>query len=316
MRSAFQASPLQRLNLAICLLCLGVAIPWSVRLGSAWMQQTFFNRAFLGVCFAGLAFHLAGLFYAHVRRDACLARMLFATACLPVMIFTAVMLTYLVATIGMPMADARLAAIDAAIGFDFARFVTWAADQRLIRDWALIVYGPATIGALLLVMVYLVATNRADEFERYLAFLSISVVTTIVLAALLPAGSAFAFHHVPIEIERALGTVVGADYNAYYASIRAGDVSGLAQGPRGMVSFPSFHTVMGMMCVFYLRSNLRLMIPVAAVIGVMILTTPLIGGHFLADVMAGFAVSLLTYWLVDRLAIEAEPKSALHPQNA
>ena len=157
-----------------------------------------------------------------------------------------------------------------------------------------------------MVMVYLIMSKRADEFERCLSFLVIAAALTILLAALFPAGSAFAYHHVPLEVERLLKTVVGADYNHYYARVRGGDASVLDFGPKGMVSFPSFHTVLGLMCVIYLRSNVWLQLPVAVAMGLMIATTPLIGGHFLADVLAGFLVAAFALWLVERIAVSGQ----------
>ena len=95
---------------------------------------------------------------------------------------------------------------------------------------------------------------------------------------------------------------MGADYNHYYARVCGSDASVLDLGPKGMVSFPSFHTVLGLMCVLYLRSNVWLQVSVAAAMGLMIATTPLIGGHFLADVLAGFMVAAFAFWLVERIA--------------
>ena len=125
MRSPMEPSRLVNFNTAVCLVALAVALPWTAMSGYGWLSRTFLTLPFVILCVCGLVFQAASLFYGRVRQDLCLARILHASAWLPVMIFSAVVLTYLVPTLQMPMADAHLAAIDTMIGFDFKGFVTW-----------------------------------------------------------------------------------------------------------------------------------------------------------------------------------------------
>ena len=61
---------------------------------------------------------------------------------------------------------------------------------------------------------------------------------------------------------------------------------------QGLISFPSYHTVLAVLLTHAHRRS-KLLIPIAAINGVMLLSIPLFGGHYLVDMIAGAAVALL-----------------------
>ncbi len=67
---------------------------------------------------------------------------------------------------------------------------------------------------------------------------------------------------------------------------------------QGIVSFPSFHTMLGVMTVYPLRDTRWLMIPVLLVNATMIVATMPVGGHHLADVLAGAGLTIGAIFLV------------------
>jgi membrane-associated phospholipid phosphatase len=76
------------------------------------------------------------------------------------------------------------------------------------------------------------------------------------------------------------------------------DLSALA----GIVSFPSFHTVLGVITAYAVRDTRRLLIPVLLVNGTMIVSTMPVGGHHLIDVVAGAGLTLGAILLVRRFS--------------
>lgn len=310
MRETFRPSPLVVFNFAICGAALLVALVWAMMLGKGWVAKLILNPAFI-VCLVLAGFLIAlSLFYAYVRKDAFLARLLLALAIMQCAVFAGVSLTYLVPSARFPMMDQVFARFDSLLGFDFPAFVAWAHAHDWVRDYAAAVYNYVTVSIAFVAMAYLAATRRIEEFEKLVSFIVLSAMMTIFVGMMLPAGSTFAYYQVPQAVEDALGTLTGAGYNVYYGRVRAGDLTVLEEGFRGMIAFPSFHTVLGLMSVLYLRSNPWLMAPIAVLAALMIATTPLIGGHFLADILGGIAVSLVCYRLVERLAREPEPTLA------
>jgi membrane-associated phospholipid phosphatase len=79
---------------------------------------------------------------------------------------------------------------------------------------------------------------------------------------------------------------------------------------QGLVSMPSFHTALAVLFTYWLR-KLRPLFYIAIPLNViMILSTPTEGGHYLADVIAGLFLSVLTiktYGVITRRSQRAQP---------
>jgi hypothetical protein len=77
-----------------------------------------------------------------------------------------------------------------------------------------------------------------------------------------------------------------------FNALRDGSLTNIdVSSVQGVVSFPSFHTMLGILITYALRDTRPLFIPVAAINAVMIVSTLPVGGHYLADVIAGAAIS-------------------------
>ncbi len=62
------------------------------------------------------------------------------------------------------------------------------------------------------------------------------------------------------------------------------------QAVDGVISFPSFHSVVGLLVLAMWRKRILTLIPAAAWLIVMLLATLPGGGHYVVDLLAGFAV--------------------------
>lgn len=311
MHSSFRMSRLIMVDLAACAVGAIVACLWSLAHGAAWSMALLLNPTFI-FCLV-LAAILAGLsvFYARVRRDAFLSRLLAGIALMQLAVFVGVSLSYLVPTAQFPFVDSHFARIDRQLGFDFPAYVDFAVRTPWLRDLAAPVYSLVTVLLVFVTMGYLAVTKRIDEFERAMSFIVFASLLTVSISMFFPVGSTFAYYQIPFSVEEILGTTTGASFNEYFGRVRLADTTTLEEGFRGMVSFPSFHTALGMMAVLYLRSNLLLLVPMAIGSAAMIATTPLIGGHFLVDILGGVLVSLFSFWLVEKLAGEPEYRLVL-----
>jgi membrane-associated phospholipid phosphatase len=64
---------------------------------------------------------------------------------------------------------------------------------------------------------------------------------------------------------------------------------------QGVVSFPSFHTMLGVIITYALRDTRMLLIPAAILNGTMILATLPVGGHYLVDTLVGAAIAIAAF---------------------
>ncbi len=65
---------------------------------------------------------------------------------------------------------------------------------------------------------------------------------------------------------------------------------------QGIISFPSFHTSLGVLFTYVVRKRRLILLPVALLNVAMIVSVLTEGGHFLVDVVAGAAVAAAAIW--------------------
>jgi membrane-associated phospholipid phosphatase len=63
---------------------------------------------------------------------------------------------------------------------------------------------------------------------------------------------------------------------------------------QGLVVFPSFHTILAMLCIFAARPLRFLKYPLLALNLLIILASPAMGGHYFIDIIAGIILAALT----------------------
>lgn len=68
----------------------------------------------------------------------------------------------------------------------------------------------------------------------------------------------------------------------------------------GIVSFPSFHTVLGVIAIYAVRDTRWLLAFIVPLNATMIVSTMPVGGHHLADVLAGAGLTLAAILVVRR----------------
>src|SRR5208282_1584611 len=114
----------------------------------------------------------------------------------------------------------------------------------------------------------------------WIAMLSALVTTS--LSGLLPALGPYANGNMPA-------------WSAVLVTIHNGSLTGFALSDMtGIVTFPSFHTVLAVLLVYVHRPPLRTFIPIAILNVLMLIAIPFAGHHYLVDVIAGVAVAFVS----------------------
>ncbi|NTS65479.1 phosphatase PAP2 family protein [Sphingomonas sp. HHU CXW] len=212
-----------------------------------------------------------------------------ATAFLQMTLFTliGVVLAYALAARAGALWDTRLAAADRALGFDWPA-VFAAADRASVALW---IGGLAYHSLTLQMVTCIVAMSAYAQFERLRVAVTAAILAgfaTIVVSWWMPA----------------MGNVVDpAGYTRLWPSIawlEQAMIAGLRDGSwrtldltqlMGIVSFPSYHATLPVILSWAQRDTpgWRYVAPVWA--GVTIVATPLFGGHYGVDVLAGLALA-------------------------
>ncbi|SOY56157.1 conserved membrane protein of unknown function [Cupriavidus taiwanensis] len=202
--------------------------------------------------------------------------------------FTNVMsvMSYLLVTLAPPLVDERLAALDRMLGFDWPQAYAWVRAHPAIDLIFKFAY-MSGLAQLLLIPMLTGLLGHATYLREFVASQMLSCVLLLLIAAPWPAAGAYVSYGLASPGE--LATV------AHFGPLRDGTMQVFDLGHmQGLVSLPSYHTTLALIFVQSMRWT-RVGFIVACVLnGLMILSTPTEGGHYLVDVVAGVALWALT----------------------
>lgn len=194
--------------------------------------------------------------------------------------------TYLAIGAGYPLIDSKLAAFDAMIGFDWLAHTAWVNE----RPWAtgLLTW---TYNQLLTVMVatlvFLLATQRFERLREVILLMGLTAISGVFFVVYTPAVGAYAFYDPAPELISNIPQLAGRYHLPHFTALRDGTMSTInLSTTMGIVTFPSFHTITPVMCTWAVRGTWFFWIVLPLTI-IMVISTLSIGGHYLADVLAG-----------------------------
>lgn len=234
------------------------------------------------------------------RRDPMVVFVLGSTAQLVLITLIMTPITYIVAAAGLPMADASLDYLDRALGLDWRSYFSFIyARPQLIAGFA---RGYGVIGwPIFGIPVALGMTRRYRRLQEFTLAFALALIATTIISVFVPALGTY--DQLGIKPDPAIFTPGGYLDTARDlplvrdGSLRELDISKLV----GIVTFPSFHATAAVLYLWALWS-VWWMRPLALVAnGGMLLATPIGGGHYFVDVIAGIAVALLAIMAALRL---------------
>lgn len=190
-------------------------------------------------------------------------------------------LSYVGVALNQPLCDAALVRFDAALGFHWLRWYEFVESRRVLHWVLLLAYmsGPIQIVA---AVIYFGVT-RQHGCNRELWFNAMAaMLLTIAVAALFPAAGAFHYFLLDWHLAPQLPD---------FFAVRGGGPQQFV-ALQGLVSLPSYHTAQALLLVYAYRGQPRAFRWVLALNALMLMATPVMGGHYLADILAGAGVAL------------------------
>lgn len=199
-------------------------------------------------------------------------------------------LSYLVVMLNAPLVDAQLANADHWLGFSWLGYFNWVEAHPTLSATLLLAYTSTKVQTLVVLMFCsLVAQPR--QLTEFLSIFTLSALLVVAVSAVYPAHGAF-FHFGKTY-------TLGARSISDFALLRSGQLHQINfQHLQGLIQMPSFHTCMAIMFTYAVRSNRYLLALALLLNGVMLLSTPYCGGHYLMDMLAGATLMSLVILLV------------------
>ena len=220
-------------------------------------------------------------------------------------------LTYIAAAANLPMQDANLAHLDRMLGLDWVSYLNFVNDRPSLIPYMYLGYA-MIIWPMFGVPIILGMTRHYRRLQQFTLACMLAVMVTAVVSTLLPAvGTYHEYGIMPDLLKfRPSGYLVQLED---FPRVRDGSLHILETSRLGgIITFPSFHAaaavlaLWGLWCVWWLR-------PLALIANVsMLLATPLVGGHYFVDVIAGVGLAVLAI-AAARLIGEWSIRPALQP---
>jgi hypothetical protein len=200
-----------------------------------------------------------------------------------------------------PTIDPWLLDMDVALGYHWPDAVAWASRHLSFNLFMKIAY-ISTLPQIAILVIVLGFTRRFDDLYGLMLTVTISGTFTILFWGVFPTAGPSAFYNLPADVQSLVGPVLGPTYGADVTRL-------LREGPpllspddlRGLVSFPSFHTVLAFTATYYVR-RVWWLLPVYLALNLAVLPATLVhGAHHIVDIPAGIAVFLFSAYAAHRM---------------
>ena len=196
-----------------------------------------------------------------------------------------------------PLQDARLAAIDQMLGFDWLGFLAFTNSNRAI-SWSLVAAYHSAFRQMLLLYLLLIFNRRERRLAEFLSLFCLTFLATACLMLLVPAAAAYPYYQPSREIFDGFSFDAGMWHYEAFTKLRTEPIHVLKlEYMRGLVTFPSFHTALAIITAYATRNIHFVALPAVVLNGIVIISTLPEGGHFLVDVLAGVLVAVLAIGL-------------------
>jgi membrane-associated phospholipid phosphatase len=210
-------------------------------------------------------------------------------------------LSYIAATANYPFQDKNLHAIDQFLWLDWRPYLKFV-DEHGLGSISKIGYSTFVWQPFLVPIVLCLRGYVARSYQFALAFL-LTMMITVVISMFLPAAGTYTFFGLSPSDYPNLHPSDDFDHMRHLPLLREGKMRLMEIGRvKGIVTFPSFHAAGGFLYLWALWA-VWWMRPIALVCnGLLLLATPIDGGHYFIDVIAGVALAVCSIWIVQKLS--------------
>lgn len=283
----------------IAIAAMGSVLALAVAVSSFLLEPVAF-----GVTAAvAIALGLIAYVYTYARGAAADPKLTFSLGTISqVILVTAIVgpLSYVANAANWPLQDQTFLLIDRAIGMDpepIARFVN---AHPTIAHWLSVGYGFIK-WPLLGIPIILTMTLRLVRLQLFMSALCFALAVTIAISSLAPAIGTFYGLHLSAESFSSLNTTVYAAQLRDIVALREGTLRHLELFRlAGIVSFPSFHAASAVLYMWALWPVRGFASVSIAMNLLMIAATPVIGAHYMIDVIGGVVLAAVSIMLAKR----------------
>jgi hypothetical protein len=257
-------------------------------------------RSFLAPVSCGALIAAAGWFYRSVRREPRLATVLTSTSQIIAFAAVGAPLSYLAVTAGFPLQDALFDSWDREwLHLDWGSMMQFVAARPTLRLVLLLAYSSFAVQTVTTVFALGVAGQFARLTTFIVAFISTTLIT-IAVSAVLPAVGPWVFLDLHPAMANGFLPTSSTSWPVFLG-LRDGTFHTIhGMNSEGIITFPSLHAALGILFAAALWRTRGIRWAALALNGLMLVSTPAYGSHYVVDVIAGVLIAAFCWIAVAR----------------
>jgi membrane-associated phospholipid phosphatase len=268
-----------------------------------WMSQTAISivpLSLIGPLAIGAGTAALAVYYRVWRQEQRLADALDLVGQMVGFMVLGALFSYLVVTPGMPMRDAALESVDRALGLDWLGYLRWLDGHAWFARILSFAYA-SFMPQILLLLIVLPFMGQGQAARVTVLAMLVAGVVTITISGLFPALSTFAHYRVDLTDYPHLDPAADFIHLPDLLAAHSGQPLHLdLTKAYGIITFPSYHAALGLLALLGAWSNRWLRWPFFVVNALMIIATPIDGGHYFSDVLGGLTIAAGSHVLARR----------------
>lgn len=215
-----------------------------------------------------------------------------------VVVDLSLVLPWQVQAFNLPLADDAVRAFDQSLGFEHVNWLGWLNQHTDVLAVLSTAYRSLVIQPLVLIALCLF-TGRIRHLDAYIGACWINVLLASIISVLLPTRGIIAFLDPALLATPAWP--FGATDVPTYDGLRSGALRDLLDIPRtGIISFPSCHAASAVLATWGFWQWRVTRYPAIVLNALLTVATVGCGGHYIADVIAGYACGGISVLLAVR----------------
>jgi membrane-associated phospholipid phosphatase len=264
------------------------------------------RAAYARLAVLALLLWVGAVFYDRVRKAPSIAAMLSGTAFLIAFSAGFSVLNYFLLNVAHARIDTQLAAVDRAIGMDWPAMMAAFAPHPVVNGLLRVCY-ESVLPQVALLVIGLSWQGQLQKLHAFCVALAIGAALTVAVWTMFPSFGAFSVYSLPPAISAHLSLSLDQHYAHELVQLLANGPGRISPSEvKGLIGFPSFHAAMALLVVWYGRTLPTIRWPLVVWNALVLVATPIQGGHHVVDVLGGLVVVAISIALTARLSRDGQ----------
>jgi membrane-associated phospholipid phosphatase len=224
-------------------------------------------------------------------------------------------MSYLSARLALPLRDQQLIAADQFVHFNWLAWLNWLNDWPTLARVLTLAYESTDLQFFVLLMALLFC-KRTDRLQKLILTFFLSGIMVVTLGAMFPAVAGYIYYNIDLSQIPHLHPAAPRDQEIMLMGMREHTINILPLKFDGIVQFPSFHSVLAILFMYASMPVRWLRTIIVPLNLLMVISTPVDGGHYLMDIVAGIGIAFIAIYAANRLFkhIPAQVPASAQPE--